>query len=196
MISANNMKRLFIVHRWEGNPNGDWYPWVKEQLKETHDTEILPMPNPDEPTIAEWVNFLKEHVGIPDNNTYFIGHSIGCQTILRYLETLPDQVQIGGVILVTPWMTLTKEATEGSEDITDPWLRTPIDWANVKKHTHNFTAIFSTNDPFVPLSNVDIFKEKLGAKIIMEENKGHMTDEDDINEVPKVIQAIEAMNLD
>ena len=32
-----------------------------------------------------------------DENTYFVGHSIGCQAIMRYLESV-DVKKIGGVL--------------------------------------------------------------------------------------------------
>ncbi len=58
------------------------------------------MPSPSAPKIEEWVNKLKELVPNPDNETVFIGHSIGCQTILRYLEQLNLKTKVRKVVLV------------------------------------------------------------------------------------------------
>lgn len=184
-------KRIFLIHRWDGNPEADWYPWLKTELKAKDFNFSIPtMPNPEEPKIDEWVNKLKEIIPKPDEQTYFIGHSIGCQTILRYLESLLEEIKIGGVILVAPWLHLTGLETEEEKEIAKPWLETPIDFDKIKKHTDNFIAIFSNNDPFVPLSDKDIFKEKLGAKIIIGQEKGHFTEDDDIKELPNALNSI------
>ena len=55
------------------------------------------MPNPGEPSIEAWVPFLEKNVKNVDADTYLIGHS-GCQTILRYLATLPADQKAGGVL--------------------------------------------------------------------------------------------------
>ena len=44
------------------------------------------MPNPSRPEIDSWVSFLKEKVGKLDERTYFVGHRVGCQAIMRLLE--------------------------------------------------------------------------------------------------------------
>jgi len=62
-----------------------------------------------------------------------------------------------------------------------PWLKEPVYLTKVKKHCDNFTAIFSDNDPIVPLSNKDYFAEKLNAKIITKNNVGHFDNLKDIS---------------
>ena len=96
-------KRVFIVHGWSGSPYKDWIPWLKSELQTRGFEAYAPeMPDPDEPDIAEWVHMLKMSVGKPDRNTFFVGHSIGCQTILRFLETLGEGEETGGAVLVAP----------------------------------------------------------------------------------------------
>lgn len=173
------MKRIFIVHRWEGNPNLDWYPWLKQELEKKGFDAIIPeMPDPAKPKIDSWVNFLKEQVKNVDNETYFVGHSIGCQTILRYLQSLPENTKIGGALFVAGWINLTEEALRDDEEhIADPWIKTFINWFKISKMSDKFTAIFSDDDPFVPLDDEKIFYDKLGAKIIIENKKGHFNGE-------------------
>ncbi len=160
--------RVFIVHGWYGSPHKDWIPWLKSELEARGFEVYAPeMPNPDKPNIAEWVHMLKMSVGKPDRNTFFVGHSIGCQTILRFLETLGEGEETGGAVLVAPWLHLNTAAyrSQSRMDIAAPWLETPIQWAKVLSHTKNFSAIFSDNDPYVPIADSKIFKEKLGADI-------------------------------
>jgi predicted alpha/beta hydrolase family esterase len=41
-------------------------------------------------------------------------------------------------------------------------------------HFHDVKAIFSDDDPWVPVSNSIDFHEKLGAEVIMESGMGHI----------------------
>ena len=79
-------KRVFIVHGWDGYPEEGWFPWLKKEL-EAKDFEVYvpQLPDAENPRIYKWVPKLAEIVGVPDEQTYFIGHSMGCQTIARYL---------------------------------------------------------------------------------------------------------------
>ncbi|MCX6715781.1 MAG: NYN domain-containing protein, partial [Candidatus Taylorbacteria bacterium] len=98
-IKEKKQKRVVIVHRWSGGPNDDWRPWLKNELEKNGCEVFVPeMPDTEAPIIEKWVNCLSKIVGVPDSNTYFIGHSIGCQAILRYLETV--NTLVGGAIFV------------------------------------------------------------------------------------------------
>lgn len=184
------MKRVFIIHGWDGRPYHGSFPWLKTALEKEEFVVCAPaMPDPLYPEIGTWVSFLAEQVGIPDEHTFFFGHSIGCQTILRFLETLPDGAPVGGAVLLAPWVHLTNEAYEDEEDvvIARPWIETELIWDKIKSHSKKFTAIFSDNDPLVPLTDSKIFEEKLGAQIILEHNENHFSD---TKELPSALKAV------
>ena len=186
----NTQKRVFIIHGWGGNPEEGWLPWIKNELeKKGFFVEIPTMPNTDEPTIKEWVPHLQNSVGKSDKNTYFIGHSIGCQTIMRYFETLTDGEHTGGAIFVAGWFHLINQ-TDEEKEIAKPWLETPIYFEKIKKHAESFKAIFSDNDPFVPIEDAALFEKNLSAKIIVEHDKGHFSGSDEIKELPSALTAI------
>jgi predicted alpha/beta hydrolase family esterase len=168
------MKKAYIIHGWEGNPNDP------------------AMPDTNTPKIENWIPFLQELIKNPDEETILIGHSIGCQAILRYLQSLPEGKKIGGAVLLAGFTHLKEESYENEEDreIAKPWLEIPINWEKVKSKSNKFISIFSTDDFFVPLSDKDIFKESLGSEIIVEENKGHFSPEDNISELPSLLNSV------
>ena len=95
------MKRIFIVHGWDFNPSMNWYPKLKKKLEEKGYKVIVPlMPNSSIPNIDDWVNHLKKTVGSLDEETFFIGHSIGCQTIMRFLEKEKSKVKVPKILFV------------------------------------------------------------------------------------------------
>jgi len=188
------MKTAYIIHGWDGSPNEPMHKWLKKSLEDLGYMVVAPiMPESEIPRIDSWVGKLKEIVK-PDQATISIGHSIGCQAILRYLETLPTTVKIPFVIMIAPWMDLDRQTLkeEGEEaiEIAKPWIETLINFDEVKKRAENFVAIFSDNDYCVPLNQKELFKEKLAAKIIIEHNQGHFTAADKVKKLPSALSAV------
>lgn len=184
-------KKVFIVHSWGAHPEDEWYPWLKKELeKKGFQVEVPQMPNTDEPEIDAWLSFLKKKVGSPTAETFFVGHSIGCQTILRYLESLPPSAKVGGAVFVAGWFNLINLETDEEWQTAKPWLETPINFTKVKKHTKNFVAILSDNDPWVPLDDAKIFKEKLNSKIIVKHKTGHFRIVDNVHELPEALNEL------
>ena len=179
-------KRVFIIHGWDGSPTNCWFPWLKNELEKKNFTvEVLSMPDPERPKINDWVNCLSDAVGEPDVNTYFVGHSMGCQTILRYIEKIGKP--IGGIVCVAGFFKLLYLTTDEEKEIAKPWLETPIDFEKIKKQTDKIVAIFSDNDPDVDLINKELFEKNLGAKTLVEHNKGHFSDDAGIKELSSVL---------
>jgi len=188
-------KRLFIIHGWEGSPNELFYQNIKAELESSYSFKVFPlkMPNPGEPKMEEWIPSLAKAVGTPDENTYFYGHSIGSQTILRYLQFLGKDSKVGGVIFTAGWVNLRLESLvgpeeEGSEDIAKPWLETSLNFKKIKSHCDKWVALFSDNDPYVPLTDKDIFKKELDAEIIVEHNKNHFPGADSDIVINKILE--------
>ncbi|KKU91775.1 MAG: hypothetical protein UY23_C0001G0381 [Candidatus Jorgensenbacteria bacterium GW2011_GWA1_48_11] len=172
------MRRVFLIHGWMGSPHGDWLPWLKRELEKKGFDAFAPhMPEPAKPEIKSWISQIDGAVGLPDAETYFVGHSVGCQAVLRYLAATGGE--IGGAVLIAPWFSLAAGALETAEDeaIAEPWLKTPIDFEKIREATGKFTAIFSDNDPWVDWQeNSEIVKEKLGAKTVILHEQGHFSE--------------------
>lgn len=185
------MRRVVLVHGWSGSPDNCWFPWLKKELRAKGFEVVIPaMPDPDRPIIKSWVSALKEAVGAPDEETILVGHSIGNQTIFRYLASLNTQVKIAGVVSVAGFFNLPNLSTQEEKDIAKPWLETPIDTEAVKRHAKRIIAIFSDNDPDVDLSDKELFENRLGAETIVEHNKGHFSDDASVTELPVALEAI------
>ncbi len=186
-------KRVFIVHRWDGRPGDIWYPWLKAELeKNGFEVHVPVMPKRDEPRIKVWVPALAKAVGVPDEQTYFVGHSIGCQTIARYLASLPPETNVGGAVFVAGFFKrLTNmEDDDIVRDVEKEWMGTPLDLAVVRAHMKKSAAIFSDNDPYVPLDNQDDYRDKLGSEIFVEHGKGHFSTSDHVTELPIALESV------
>ena len=185
------MKKVYIIHGWGGYSEEGWFPWLKKELEaKGFEATVFEMPESQIPKIETWVKYLEDNIQDPDEETVLVGHSIGCQTILRYLEKLPLGVKVGKLILVAPWFVISN-LKEEELPVAKPWEEIPIDEKNVLSHViSRIVAIFSDNDPFVSSSNQEIFSKEYEAEIIVQHKKGHFFGNDGVNELPVVLEKI------
>jgi len=186
-------KRVIIVHGWEGFPEEGWFPWLKNEL-ENRDFEVTvpQLPDADNPRIEKWVPALAKAVGTPDENTYFVGHSMGCPTIARYLESLAGDEKVGGAVFVAGFFKRLTGLEDDPKDreTVDHWLSAPLDLGLVRARVKSSVAIFSDDDPWVPLDNQDAFRDELGSEIIIERGMSHFSGENNVTELPVVREAV------
>jgi uncharacterized protein len=155
------------------------------------------MPHADHPTIAEWVGFIAGLVGEPDPQTAMVGHSIGGQAVVRYLEKLgASGKSVGRTVLVASGFPpgLSREeavATVGGDEVLVPWLTVPVDAGMVKRAAGACTVIISEDDPYIDAAKAEAgFRAALDPRIVIEHSKGHMNDESGLTELPSALQAV------
>lgn len=189
-------RRVIIVHRWSGGANDDWRPWLKSKLEKMGYEVLVPdMPDSDTPVIEKWVGHLAQVVGEPDKNTFFVGHSIGCQAILRYLDAHRFDVleTVGGAVFVAGWFNLENLEDNETRAIAKPWIETPINAEKIKTVLRKSTLIISDNDPFgASEENKRKFGE-IGSKIVTLPKAGHITAEDGFVEAPVILSELKKL---
>lgn len=177
------MKRVFLIHGWAGAPDEGWRPWLKEELEKHGFTVFnLAMPNTDYPKQNGWVSHIKNAVASPDEDCYFVGHSLGCIAILRYLEQLPEDQKVGGAILVAGF-----DNDLGIDELSD-FFHTPIEWEKIRSSADTFVSIESDNDPYDLAKYSEVFEKELHSKTIIEHNMFHFSENDGITELPIVLE--------
>ena len=90
------------------------------------------MTDPATPRIDAWVGNLERRVdeaAAANRAVYFVGHSVGCQAIVRYLATpaaasllAGESLRLGGVLCVAAWFSVVDPWAT-----IEPWCATPID---------------------------------------------------------------------
>lgn len=183
------MKRAIIVHCWSGNPEYCWYPQTKRELEKAgFEVKVPEMPETDAPEFSSWLKTLQDEAGAPDKELYLVGHSLGCVTIMRYLEALPKGSKVGGVVFVAGFT----EDLEYKE--LKSFFETSLNFENIKSKANSFVAIYSDNDPYVPVKYAEILKENLDAKLIFKPGLKHFSGpavyEESCTSLPEVSQAI------
>ena len=175
------MKRIFIIHGWNSNPGSGWRAWLSDQLKEKFLVYAPEMPDSLNPQMNRWIQKISENVQTPDENCFFVGHSLGCTAILRYLESI--NTRIGGCVLVAG----------PSNDMGFPFIKsffeTKFEWAKIKRNCEKFIIIHSSNDKTVPIDHAYVFKDNLSAELVID-HKGHFSGTEGIHKADSIIKAV------
>lgn len=164
--------RLCLVPRWSGTPDSDWYPWLRrllaQELAGRFDPVLMPaLPDPGEPRLDTWVPAAQALLGTDPATlarTVVIGHSVGCQTVLRALAQLPSGLQLAGTLCVAGWWDV-----DDPWDTLKPWIDTPFDEAAARAAAGRLTVVLSDNDPFTSdhAGNAAEWRRRLGAEVVL-----------------------------
>lgn len=148
--------------------NCHWLPWIQKQLLLKDIVAQTPeMPIPYNPEYSAWKEMF-EHFPI-NEETILIGHSCGAGFIVRYLSE--EDVQVGKVVLVAPWVDPEKSLETGMFEFS-------ID-ENIVSKTQGITIFSSTNDMDTVQKSVELIKSKVhDMKVVEFENAGHFCYDD------------------
>ena len=185
------MKKVFMVHGFNGEPNGGWRPWLMGELaKKDIYACALPMPNPEAPIKEEWVKTISEAIGDPSLDIFLVGHSLGVSAIFRYLEKLSDGKKIGGAVLVSgPLSLINKDGYDNVNKFLDP----PFSFDHIKKSCNNFAVIHGDDDRSVPFSDAEKLSEILSCPLISIPGGRHLNGSAGWRELPQVLESLENM---
>lgn len=174
-------KRIFLIHGLEGSYDNHWFPWIKDELiNKGFEVKALKMPSPNNPDVSEWVKHIKSEVGEPDINTSFIGHSLGCLGILKYIQSLKNDDKINKCVFVSGFLEL-------DDSKMNSFYLKEIK-PEVINRIKSITIIYSDNDEEITIDVSEKFGNELKAKKIMVKNKGHFTNEDNVFELKELIK--------
>lgn len=188
------MHKVFIVHGYNGTPNGGWRPWLLGELaKNKIYACALPMPSPEKPQKDKWVEMIDYVVNQTSMNEKIclVGHSLGAPAILRYLEI--TNKNFSHVILVSGFSSILKsndpENPEKYADV-NTFVDESFDFSKIKKSTQKFTLIHGDNDDAVPYERAKSLSNSLACELITIKNGGHLSGLDGFYEFKELLNVI------
>lgn len=179
------MKRVIIIHGWDGHPEDHWKKWLKLELQKKGIEVIEPkIPGGKHPELRIWQKEIAETVGVPDTNTCLVGHSLGCIALVHYLRSLKESEKVAGAVFVAGF-----SRDIGIGEIEKFYLNTE-EVREAKSHANKIVTIVSDNDEAVPLIRALEFQKELGADLVLEHNKGHFCADDGVLELQSALDSV------
>ncbi len=167
------MKTAIIIHGSYGNPNENWFPWLKSELEKVGYEVFVPeFPTPENQNLESWLNVFKEYENKLDKDTILIGHSLGPAFILNILERINKRIK--ACFFISGFLGLLDN--KDFDDVNKTFFHKEFDWEKIKENCNNFLLYHSDNDPYVSIEKAKELSNKLNAKLKIIKNAGHFNE--------------------
>ncbi len=183
------MKKVFIVHGFLSQPNYGWQTWLMNKMEEINVYACaLPMPTPDKPILNQWIETIEKVCSEPSDEIYLIGHSLGCQAILHFLEKTSSSVS--SVFLVAPpFEKINPEDMFSKLRATDNFY-TILDNQKIISSVKKITIIHARNDQKVPYEHAEKLAHFLSCELLTLEEGGHLGRREGVSELPILLDSL------
>jgi len=179
--------KVFLFHCWGGDGRSCWSGWLQDELQKKGVETISPdFPDTENPRLQDWLAAIRKEVPKfkPEDEWVFAGHSLGCPTILRLLESFSEEERIDTAILVAGF----------AKDLGIPQINnfvdTDFDWEKIRSACGRFVVINSDNDPYIELAEGERIAKLLNTELIVEHGAGHINEGSGYTSYPKLIEMI------
>ena len=141
--------KVAIVHGAYGEPEENWFPWLRRELESLgHDVTVPRFPTPEGQELSAWLQILDQEVGEYGPHLVMVGHSLGPALILRKLGQLEEPIR--AAFLISGF--IGELGLPDFDPLNANFFREPFDWERVRRNCQRFFVYNSDNDPYVPLT--------------------------------------------
>ena len=182
--------KAFLFHCWGGDGRSCWSGYLQDELRKEKTEVISPdFPDTNEPKLKKWLASVRENVSRfePGDGWMLVGHSLGCPTILRLLESFGPDERVDAVILVAAF----------ANDLGIPQIKDFVDkgfdWKRIRSKAKRFMIINSDNDPYIPLAEGERLAKLLGAELMIEHGAGHINEGSGFTKYERLLRVIKEM---
>lgn len=181
------MKTVVILHGTKGSPEGNWFPWLKQELEAKGCKVYVPrLPTPEGQSVRNWCKALDEQAPRFDGDTILIGHSCGAAYLLHILEVLNEPVAQS--VFVSGFTE--KLGNEEYDLLNATFVEHDFDWKKIKSNAWKITLFHGSDDPYVPLACAEKLAKSLGAALTVIENGGHLNAGSGYSEFPEILEVL------
>jgi hypothetical protein len=185
------MTKVFIIHGSYGNPNENWFPWLKEKLESEGHTVFVPeFPTPENQSLESWMEVFNDfYLSKIDEDTIFVGHSLGPAFILSILEKLNLPKPVKACFFVAGFLGLL--GNKDFDEINKTFTTKEFNWKKISDTCEQFYVFHSDNDPYVPLQKANGLANNLKTEVVEIDDAGHFNKEAGYTKFPELLDYIQ-----
>ena len=125
------MRSAIIVHGSYGTPKDNWFPWLKDELKNLGYEVFIPkFPTPINQNLENWLKVFEHYKNFLDNETILIGHSLGVAFILSILERINSPIK--ACFLISGFVD--KLSIQKFDEVNQTFTQKEFDWNKIRNN--------------------------------------------------------------
>lgn len=184
-----NKNKVFIVHGYGASPINHWFPWLRDTLSQKEiSVDILKMPTPLTPKYNEWIDCLSENADVLNSNTFFVAHSLGCISLLKYLQQAGHEKQVGGIVLVSGFAKSLPDLPQ-----LDEFVQEQPNYNQIIHIAKKRAVIAAKDDNIVPFLYSKELSDMIQSDFYAVEKGGHFLDTEGFITLPIVYDVLSRM---
>ena len=161
------MKNAVILHGTGNNSQGNWFPWLKGELKKKDYKVWVPdLPESDRPNGKLNAEYILKNWEL-NEDSLIVGHSSGAVTIFSILQALPENKRVAKCIFISAF-----KNNLGEENLSDLFTE-PFDFSKIKHKAKKFIFVHSDNDPYIPVEQAVELAKEVDGELIIKPGQGH-----------------------
>lgn len=179
------MENYLIIHGSFGSSEGNWFPWLKEQLEKDNKKVLIPqMPvGIDKQNFDSWSEVLNK-IDINEFTT-IIAHSIAPIFICKYLIT--NKIKVKKLIFVCGFNNYFG-INRDFDTVNGPMY---IDnYTDIKNYCDNIIYYYSDNDPYVKYEVEKEFASSISNKEYVIKDGGHINSESGYTSFEAILKSL------
>lgn len=169
-----NVRNAVILHGTQGSPDGNWFPWLDDQMQAKGFTVWRPqLPHAEQPSLHQWVEFVHQNAPFElDEHTIIIGHSSGAVLALALVQEASKPV--GAVVGVAAFAAQVGNSVATNWEANARLFDIVLDWRVIQMNVlQQIVLLHSDDDPYVPLVHAKYLTAQLGAELTVVPGQGH-----------------------
>lgn len=176
---------VFVFHGTMGSPEGNWFPWLKQQLTNQGIKTYVPrFPTPEGQSLESWLKVFEPYQKYVNEESVFVGHSMGPGFFLRLLEQRTSPIK--AAILAAPFDGLI--GIEPFDSLNKSFIDKPFNYEKIKQNCNKFVVFAGDDDPYVPIKFPQRIADNLGVELKIIKGGQHLGET--LKEFPAVLEEI------
>ncbi len=164
------MANFILIHGTGGNPDEAFYPWLRKELeKKGHNVYTPFFQTPIGQSLGNWTEEFKPYGQYVNEETVFVGRSIGPAFILRLLEE--SKTSVKAAFLIAGFCS--DLGVHQYRPFIETFIDKPFNWEKIRGMCKKFFVYHSDNDTIVQLEKGRELARKLRTRVRLVEGAKH-----------------------
>ena len=179
------MNNYVILHGSFGSKDGNWFPWLKQQLEDKNYKVDVPQ-MPIGVGNQNYDNWSKEFSKLDINeNTIIIAHSIAPVFVCKYL--INNKIKVKKLLFVCGFNNYLVIYTD-FDAVNKPMFLNNLE--DIKNYCNNIVCFYSDNDPYVKFDVEKSFADSISTEQHIIKNGGHINSETGYTKFEEILKEI------